>query len=372
MAHLVASTGRASMRSPLFGLGLLVMAGLTACGSSLGGPGTGNGGRGGQSSTGSAGAVGGATVVGAGGSAGVVGGGGVVGTGGAGGSSYGGGSVACVPGIPATTQLRRMLNREYDAVVRDLLGSPRSARSPSRRPRCCTPTSTARCSPTRGASTRTSARRSRRRSWPTRPRRRSSSAATRRHRAAWRRPIKSFGRKAFRRPLTDVEVTRFLAIGRATPAGTPDDVAEATLLAFLISPRSCWSRVQHDAGSVGIGPPALQLRGRGATVLHAVGLHPGRRAEHRGRRQSAADARSRFWPSPAHDRDARQDGAAGVSVPSPLGADGQRQLALVEDRSRHHQVPAVLTGREDHLRGGARQLLRGGRVHERFVQGSSA
>ena len=36
-------------------------------------------------------------------------------------------------------------------------------------------------------------------------------------------------------------------------------------------------------------------------------------------------------------------GAAGVGVPSPLGADGQRQRALVERRSRHHQVPAVLT-----------------------------
>ncbi len=31
-------------------------------------------------------------------------------------------AIACVPGIPATTQLRRMLNREYDATVRDLLG----------------------------------------------------------------------------------------------------------------------------------------------------------------------------------------------------------------------------------------------------------
>ena len=46
------------------------------------------------------------------------------GSGGDNGSGSGGsdGSLACAPGIPATTQLRRMLNREYDATVRDLLG----------------------------------------------------------------------------------------------------------------------------------------------------------------------------------------------------------------------------------------------------------
>ena len=86
------------MRSPLFGLGLLVTAGLTACGSSLGGPGTGTGGRGGQSSTGSAGVVGSGGIVGA---AGAGGSGGVVGSGGASGSS--GPPNVCVPGIPATT-----------------------------------------------------------------------------------------------------------------------------------------------------------------------------------------------------------------------------------------------------------------------------
>ena len=34
------------------------------------------------------------------------------------------------------------------------------------------------------------------------------------------------------------------------------------------------------------------------------------------------------------------------------------------------KFPLYTRGRQDHLRGGARQLLRGGRVHERFVQGS--
>jgi len=48
--------------------------------------------------------------------------------------------------------------------------------------------------------------------------------------------IKNFGRLAFRRALTSDEVTRFMALGSGTPAGTPAEVAEATLYAFLVSP----------------------------------------------------------------------------------------------------------------------------------------
>ena len=94
-------------------LGLMAAA-LTACGSSLGsggghgGAGGGGGGGGGQATSGSAGAGGGAGSIG--GPAGGTGGG------------FVGGSVSCSPGVPATTQLRRLKNREYDAVVRDLLG----------------------------------------------------------------------------------------------------------------------------------------------------------------------------------------------------------------------------------------------------------
>ena len=51
--------------------------------------------------------------------------------------------------------------------------------------------------------------------------------------------IRTFGRKAFRRPLTDAEVARFERLGQTTPPGTPEEVAETTLLAFLVSPRSC-------------------------------------------------------------------------------------------------------------------------------------
>ena len=48
--------------------------------------------------------------------------------------------------------------------------------------------------------------------------------------------VKSFGRKAFRRPLTSTEVTSFMRLASLTPAGTPAEVAEAILYAFLASP----------------------------------------------------------------------------------------------------------------------------------------
>ena len=48
--------------------------------------------------------------------------------------------------------------------------------------------------------------------------------------------IKAFGRKAFRRPLTDAEVTRFMRFNSLTQTHTPSDVAEAILAAFLTSP----------------------------------------------------------------------------------------------------------------------------------------
>ena len=129
-----------------------------------------------------------------------------------------------------------------------------------------------------------------------------------------RNTIKTFGRKAFRRPLTDAEVTRFLDVGdEGLDAGTPAEVAEATLLRVPrlavvshCSPRRTRRRFRRA------GHPALELRGRGPAVLHAVGLDPGRRAEHRGRQQSAPDQGPDSGPGAADDRGARQDRAAGA------------------------------------------------------------
>jgi hypothetical protein len=48
--------------------------------------------------------------------------------------------------------------------------------------------------------------------------------------------IKAFGRKAFRRPVTDTEVTSFMRFNSLPQTHTPADVAEAILDAFLTSP----------------------------------------------------------------------------------------------------------------------------------------
>lgn len=200
------------------------MAGLLGCTGTIGGssnPGTGN-----SSGSGAGNAVG----TGTGGSSGT-------GIDGGSGGTFGG-SITCAPGIPATTQLPRMLNREYDAAVRDLLGvtsvgTGATAGLPStllyadfegpmvpdawriyqdvgaQIAAAVMASSTLKanfigCDPAAsGCLTQT---------------------------------IQTFGRKAFRRPLTTDEVTRFQALGQGTPAGTPAEVAEATLLAFLVSP----------------------------------------------------------------------------------------------------------------------------------------
>lgn len=48
--------------------------------------------------------------------------------------------------------------------------------------------------------------------------------------------IKTFGRKAFRRPLTPAEVTSFERFSKVSPPGTPTEIAETILFAFLASP----------------------------------------------------------------------------------------------------------------------------------------
>ncbi|WP_437764640.1 DUF1592 domain-containing protein [Sorangium sp. So ce281] len=139
----------------------------------------------------------------------------------------------CIPGIPITSQIPRLLNRQYDNTVRDLLGvTSVDGQLPSEKlgddfdgPM----TSDA---------------------W-----RLYQEVAEKIAKAVMAGPnkskfiscdpsaagcleetIKTFGRKAFRRPLTDLEVARFQKLGQITPAGTPAEVAEATLIGFLVSP----------------------------------------------------------------------------------------------------------------------------------------
>lgn len=162
------------------------------------------------------------------------------GTAGTSGGSTGGttgGAVTCAPGVPATTQIPRILNRQYDAAIRDLLGVTTLAAQQGQKP------SDILFADFDGPMVSDA--------W-----RLYQQVAQNVADEVWANPaekanfmscdptatdcltntIKTFGRKAFRRPLTDEEVQRFQALASTMPAGTPDQVAETTLVAFLESP----------------------------------------------------------------------------------------------------------------------------------------
>jgi Protein of unknown function (DUF1592)/Protein of unknown function (DUF1588)/Protein of unknown function (DUF1595)/Protein of unknown function (DUF1585)/Protein of unknown function (DUF1587) len=231
---------RRSLRQSLVGL---LVAGLAGCTGSVGTTQSGSGGSGGSSGTASGGNSGSATGGSSGKSGGGTASGGKVGTG-SGGSSSGGsgaggdpGDISCVPGIPGTTQVARLTNAQYSNTINDLLGVTTLTTSGGMSPMdLLAPDSTGSltdiawngylvaaekiaaevmanatakakfisCDPTQGTCL----------------------ADT----------VKAFGRKAFRRPLTDDEIKGFQVFKSLTPAGSAADVSEALLYAILASP----------------------------------------------------------------------------------------------------------------------------------------
>lgn len=224
---------------------------LTACGADIHAPAGGSG-----AMSGVAGGTGGATGGSAGtsvnggstntgGTSGGTGGnssgaGGTSATGGSGGSTGGssgtGGVSDCTPGIPATSQVPRMKDAAYDAVMHDLLGVTTLATANNVAP-------SALLSPDSDGSLDTI-------SWNGYQTAAQTIAAEVMAGANKTKfiscdassadcltsTIKSFGRKAFRRPLTDTEVTSLMRLNSLTPKGTPDQVAQAILTVFLESP----------------------------------------------------------------------------------------------------------------------------------------
>ena len=232
-------------------LGITMAASLAACTGSVGistgtgtgnttGTGTGNTtgtGTGNTTGTGTAG-TGNTTTTGVAGNTGTAG---TTTPAGQGGSGYV--PQTCTPGTPATTQVRRMQNWQYDATVRDLLGVTGvdlggGAKPPSQllyadfdgpmvpdafrlykdvgaaiaKAVMANATMKAKfitCDPAAAGTAGTT---------------------------CLTNTIKAFGRKAFRRPVTDAEVTRFMKLNMGTPAGTPAEVSEAILYGFLVSP----------------------------------------------------------------------------------------------------------------------------------------
>jgi hypothetical protein len=197
------------------------LAALTACSGDMRGtappgpPGNVAGsGNGGGSGTGGSSGAGGSTSAG---------------TGGAGGST-------CVLGIPVTSQIPRLARRQYDAVVRDLLGVTTLASAGNQPPstglyadfdgpvnvdvwRLYYEVAGKIAAEVLAGSNRTN-----------------FIACDPAVAGCVTETVRTFGRKAFRRPLTDAEVTRFEALGRTTPPPTPEELTDATLHAFLVSP----------------------------------------------------------------------------------------------------------------------------------------
>lgn len=159
------------------------------------------------------------------------GGSGSVGTAGGGGDLPNTG--VCKPGIPATTQIPRLLNRQYENVVRDLLGETQIDGAP---------VSASLVGDFTGPMTSTA--------WDLYKQTAEKLAAqvmSGANRSKFigcdpaadgclKTTIETFGRKAFRRALSAEEVTSFQKLSQTTPPGTPEQVAEATLNAFLVSP----------------------------------------------------------------------------------------------------------------------------------------
>lgn len=148
----------------------------------------------------------------------------------------------CMPGVPTTSQVPRLTNVQYDKVVRDVLG--------------VTPTTGASWSDgfeldTRGELSNTQ--------WGQYQSRADVIAAavmgtalgtsltTAAAGAATLEPaIRDLGRKMFRRPMTEAEVTSFMSLMDVQPAGTPAEIAEVVVYAMLVSP-SFIMRLELDA-----------------------------------------------------------------------------------------------------------------------------
>jgi hypothetical protein len=141
----------------------------------------------------------------------------------------------CEPGIPATTQVPRLLNAQYDNVVRDLLGvttlangsKPSDMLSDDSEGPIDTFIWNAYQDVAAQISSEVIAGANKANFISCDP----AAVAT-----CYEDTIRAFGRKAFRHPMSDEEVARFMTLTTIEPAGTADEIAEALLYAFLVSP----------------------------------------------------------------------------------------------------------------------------------------
>ncbi len=148
------------------------------------------------------------------------------------------GTCVCMPGVPATTQVPRMTRLQYDTVVKELLGVTTLTSASNQPPSSLLSEDSAGAltdiawngylSAAEKIATEVIASTTNKSKFIT--------CADATQATCLTDTIRAFGRKAFRRPLTDAEVTSFLRFRTLTPAGTSNEVAESVLFAMLASP----------------------------------------------------------------------------------------------------------------------------------------
>ena len=215
----------------------LLVAGLAGCTGAMS-AGSGSGGTAGPSGSGGNSGTGTGNTTGSGGNSGT----GNSGTGnstGSGGATGTGGAVStvCAPGIPQSSQVPRMTRLQYATVVKDLLGLTTLTSAGSLPPsELLAPDSTGSLTDIAWNGYLTAAEKIAAEVMANATNKTKFISCDPTQGTCLTDTIKSFGRKAFRRPLTDAEVTAFSVFNTLTPKGTAADVSEALLYAFLASP----------------------------------------------------------------------------------------------------------------------------------------
>lgn len=141
----------------------------------------------------------------------------------------------CTPGIPVTSQLPRLLNREYDNILFDVLGVSSLAGG--------APPSALLDADFEGDMTNSAweryleaARQVAKEVMTGDNRSRFMSCDPGQVVTCYTDTIATFGRRMFRRPLTQEEVARFMTLTGVDPSWTHEQISEAILFAFLASP----------------------------------------------------------------------------------------------------------------------------------------
>ena len=164
----------------------------------------------------------------------------------------GGTEPGCTEHVPSSSQFLRLTQKEYDRTIRDLLGVLSITSGPFSPPSTLLTASdnsnTVRSEDVNGYQAAAQAVAALARSDAS-IRNRFITCDPVAQASCWHDTIVAFGRRAFRRPLTNAEVARFERVVAAGPeiteTGSPEEIAEVLLTTFLVSP-SFLQRKSHD------------------------------------------------------------------------------------------------------------------------------